>query len=162
MAGNTEAGRSFARRDQLLKLQSQIQKLWEEEKIFEATARSTPPDPDEKFFGNFPYPYMNRFLHLGHAFSLSKLEFAAGYHRLCGRNVLLPFAFHCTGMPIKASADKLAREMEQYGNPPLFPSEEDFTDEIEESKIEEGNLVAPDKFKSKRSKATAKSGREKF
>ncbi|PKU63219.1 leucine--tRNA ligase, cytoplasmic-like [Dendrobium catenatum] len=118
MAANTEAGRSFARRDQLLKIQSQIQKLWEEEKIFEATARSAPPDPGEKFFGNFPYPYMNGFLHLGHAFSLSKLEFAATYHRLCGRNVLLPFAFHCTGMPIKTSADKLAREMEQYGNPP--------------------------------------------
>ncbi|KAI0498646.1 hypothetical protein KFK09_019536 [Dendrobium nobile] len=46
-------------------------------------------------------------------------------------------------MPIKASADKLAIEMEQYGNPPLFPSEEDFTDEIEESKIEEGNLFTP-------------------
>ena len=27
---------------------------------------------DEKFFGNFPYPYMNGLLHLGHAFSLSK------------------------------------------------------------------------------------------
>jgi|MesohylFT_1024984.scaffolds.fasta_scaffold115545_1 leucyl-tRNA synthetase len=28
--------------------------------------------PDEKFFGNFPYPYMNGLLHLGHGFSLSK------------------------------------------------------------------------------------------
>lgn len=27
----------------------------------------------EKFFGNFPYPYMNGLLHLGHAFSLSKV-----------------------------------------------------------------------------------------
>ena len=26
-----------------------------------------------KFFGNFPYPYMNGLLHLGHAFSLSKV-----------------------------------------------------------------------------------------
>ena len=26
-----------------------------------------------KFFGNFPYPYMNGMLHLGHAFSLSKV-----------------------------------------------------------------------------------------
>jgi hypothetical protein len=25
----------------------------------------------------------------------------------------LPFAFHCTGMPIKASANKLAREIQQ-------------------------------------------------
>ena len=30
--------------------------------------------PDEKFFGNFPYPYMNGLLHLGHAFSLSKVS----------------------------------------------------------------------------------------
>jgi hypothetical protein len=28
----------------------------------------------EKFFGNFPYPYMNGLLHLGHAFSLSKVR----------------------------------------------------------------------------------------
>ena len=26
-----------------------------------------------KFFGNFPYPYMNGLLHLGHGFSLSKV-----------------------------------------------------------------------------------------
>lgn len=26
-----------------------------------------------KFFGTFPYPYMNGMLHLGHAFSLSKV-----------------------------------------------------------------------------------------
>ena len=28
---------------------------------------------EEKFFGNFPYPYMNGLLHLGHGFSLSKV-----------------------------------------------------------------------------------------
>ncbi len=97
-----------------------------------------------KFFGNFPYPYMNGMLHLGHAFSLSKvhirqthavwcmlyirlmlkhqnccsaarcisnihlkvsaclqLEFATAFHRLCGKKVLFPQGFHCTGMPIK-------------------------------------------------------------
>lgn len=30
-----------------------------------------------------------------------QLEFASAYHRLCGRKVLFPQAFHCTGMPIK-------------------------------------------------------------
>jgi hypothetical protein len=30
--------------------------------------------PAGKFFGNFPYPYMNGLLHLGHAFSLSKVK----------------------------------------------------------------------------------------
>ncbi|TYG74399.1 hypothetical protein ES288_D04G180000v1 [Gossypium darwinii] len=92
-------------------------------KMFQAEPAEKPPQPGEKFFGNFPFPYMNGFLHLGHAFSLSKLEFAAAYHRLRGANVLLPFAFHCTGMPIKASADKLAREIQQFGNPPTFPHE---------------------------------------
>ena len=41
--------------------------------------------------------------------------------RLRGKRVLFPFAFHCTGMPIMASADKLKREMEQYGYPPALP-----------------------------------------
>jgi leucyl-tRNA synthetase len=64
---------------------------------------------------------MNGMLHLGHAFSLSKLEFASAYHRLKGDEVLFPFAFHCTGMPIKASADKIKNEMAKFGNPPVFP-----------------------------------------
>lgn len=48
-----------------------------------------------------------------------------GFQRLKGRKCLFPFGFHCTGMPIKACADKLAREIEQFGNPPMFPSEEE-------------------------------------
>lgn len=39
-----------------------------------------------------------------------------------GKKILFPFGFHCTGMPIKACADKLKREMEDYGNPPVFPA----------------------------------------
>jgi hypothetical protein len=30
-----------------------------------------------------------------------QLEFAAAYHRLCGKRVLFPQGYHCTGMPIK-------------------------------------------------------------
>ncbi|CAK9168177.1 unnamed protein product [Ilex paraguariensis] len=125
-----ESGKSFARRYWLLKIQSQVQKWWEDGDVFRADSKVEPPKPGEKFFGNFPFPYMNGYLHLGHAFSLSKLEFAAAYKRLCGANVLLPFAFHCTGMPIKASADKLKREIEKFGFPPVFPivNEEDSND----------------------------------
>uniref|UniRef100_A0A6B2KWU0 leucine--tRNA ligase n=1 Tax=Arcella intermedia TaxID=1963864 RepID=A0A6B2KWU0_9EUKA len=73
--------------------------------------------------GTFPYPYMNGRLHLGHAFTAGKVDFMTGYQRLKGKKALFPFAFHCTGMPIKACADKLKREMELYGNPPQFPVE---------------------------------------
>jgi leucyl-tRNA synthetase len=64
-----------------------------------------------KYFLTFPYPYMNGCLHLGHAFSFSKCEFTARYQRMAGKNVLLPFGFHCTGMPIPACADKLKKEL---------------------------------------------------
>lgn len=43
---------------------------------------------------------------------------------LCGKRVLFPQAFHCTGMPIKACADKLDRELATYGVPPKFPDPE--------------------------------------
>ncbi|XP_062232489.1 leucine--tRNA ligase, cytoplasmic-like [Phragmites australis] len=155
-----DGGNCFARRDLLVQIQDEMQKLWEESKVFEANSGDKPPSPGEKFFGNFTYPYMNGVLHLGHAFTLSKLEFAAAYHRLCGSNVLVPFAFHCTGMPIKASADKLAREMEQYGNPPVFPSVDK-----DDSKTNGNNSSWSDlnkHYKSRRSKAVAKSGSHKF
>ena len=54
-----------------------------------------------KWMGTFPVPYMNGSLHLGHAFSISKVEFGAGYQRMLGKRVLFPHGFHVTGMPIK-------------------------------------------------------------
>ncbi|OMO58000.1 Aminoacyl-tRNA synthetase, class Ia [Corchorus capsularis] len=158
----TEGGKSFARRDKLLEIESKARVQWDKNRVFEAEAHEKPPQPGEKFFGNFPFPYMNGYLHLGHAFSLSKLEFAAAYHRLRGANVLLPFAFHCTGMPIKASADKLAREIREFGNPPVFRHEVvDEEPNPKEESTQDAN-VAPDKFKGKKSKAASKSGGQMF
>ncbi|TKY71842.1 Leucine--tRNA ligase [Spatholobus suberectus] len=133
----SEAGKSFARRDCLREIDSKVQKWGEEKEVFRA-------EPGEKFFGNFPFPYMNGYLHLGHAFSLSKLEFAAAFHPLRGTNVLLPFAFHCTAMPIKASADKLAREIQPFGNPPVFPTE---IQQQQQQEVFNSNGAPPDKFK---------------
>ncbi|CAH1098943.1 unnamed protein product [Psylliodes chrysocephalus] len=141
----------------LQKIEKDIQQRWKDQKIFEVDAPADPKKSnDEKFFCNFPYPYMNGRLHLGHTFSLSKCEFAVRYQRLKGKRVQFPFGFHCTGMPIKACADKLKREMELYGNPPKFPEIE------EEVKVEERDGIPKDKSKSKKSKAVAKAGTAKF
>ena len=92
-------------------METRYQARWEKERVFEVNAPTaeetkglSPAEIHEKFpkwFGNFPYPYMNGSLHLGHAFTISKIEFAAGFQRMLGKRVLFPHGFHCTGMPIK-------------------------------------------------------------
>jgi len=47
----------------------------------------------------------------GHAYSISKCEYQVRYQRQKGKNVLFPFSFHCTGMPIQASSVRLTREI---------------------------------------------------
>ncbi len=104
------------RRSKLRDIERQMREKWDREDTF----REDAPDPAadagaEKFFCTFPYPYMNGRLHLGHAFTITKADFAAGYHRLKGRRVLFPFAFHCTGMPIQAAAYKLKQQIQRVG-----------------------------------------------
>ena len=108
--------KSFARRDHLTNIEKKVQKKWAAEKVYESNVDERP-----KYLITFPYPYMNGRLHLGHAFSLTKAEFTARFQRLLGKNVLFPFAFHCTGMPIQAAANKLKEEMATFGCPPVFP-----------------------------------------
>lgn len=119
----------------LQKIEQEVQARWAKDRIYEEDAPKQPKkSPDEKFLCTFPFPYMNGRLHLGHTFSLSKCEFAVRYQRLKGKRVLFPFGFHCTGMPIKACADKLKREMEAFGCPPKFP-EEEIQQVVEESDV---------------------------
>eukprot|EP00980_Cylindrotheca_fusiformis_P029455 scaffold23479_cov143-Cylindrotheca_fusiformis.AAC.5 len=94
------AAKGTAKRDALRENEIAVQKRWEEEKAFEVD----PSDDKDKenFMVTFPYPYSNGHLHIGHAFSLTKAMFRAQYERHQGKQVLFPFAFHCTGMPIQA------------------------------------------------------------
>jgi len=98
---------------------------------------------------------MNGRLHLGHAFSLTKAEFAACYKRLRGFNVLFPFGFHCTGMPIQAAANKLKNEIKTFGNPPQFPND-DVAEVKETSSLEQQVAAMAKKGKAKKAKVVSK------
>jgi len=154
---------STVRRDQLLALQTASQQKWADAKIYEVdappNASQIPNKNSQKFMVTFPYPYMNGFLHLGHAFSLSKAEFAAAYHSMKGKYVLFPFGFHCTGMPIQAAANKLKREMEKYGIPPQFPEEEPASTSTNANDKPGTEQAGGSRVKSK---VAAKTGRAKF
>lgn len=96
---NSSNNKGTFKRDALRANEATIQKEWEVSSVFASDATT---ENDEHFLVTFPYPYMNGVLHIGHAFSLTKAVFRAQYERHQGKNVLFPFAFHCTGMPIQA------------------------------------------------------------
>ena len=97
------APKGTAKRDALRANEIAVQQKWADAKVFEAN----PKPGEESFMVTFPYPYSNGHLHIGHAFSLTKAIFRAQYERHQGKNVLFPFAFHCTGMPIQAVSNEM-------------------------------------------------------
>lgn len=103
--------KSSVRRDTLIKNEREAQKIWADLKMNE----SNPIKDKKKYMITFPYPYMNGRIHVGHVFSLLKSEFMARYKRVRGFNVLFPFGFHCTGMPICAAALRLKEEIQVKG-----------------------------------------------
>ncbi|MFW9855344.1 MAG: leucine--tRNA ligase [Candidatus Thorarchaeota archaeon] len=79
------------------------QQRWEEAGVFNAD-----PDPSRpKFFLTFPYPYVNGSVHMGHGYSILKVDFLARLKRMLGYNVLFPQGFHATGEPIVGMAKRL-------------------------------------------------------
>ncbi len=75
---------------------------WEDSKVFESN-----PDKRPKFFVNFPYPYMNSLMHIGHFYTIMRVEALARYKRMRGFNVLFPQGWHCTGSPIENAAQRI-------------------------------------------------------
>lgn len=123
----TEGSKGTAKRDTIRRIEQTVQARWKEDHAFEQDAPEDAAEFEakEKFMATFPYPYMNGMFHLGHGFTACKAEFAIGFEAMRGKRALWPFGFHCTGMPIKASADKIRGEIAKFGNPPVFPVEEE-------------------------------------
>jgi leucyl-tRNA synthetase len=90
-------------------IEKKWQQQWEEAKLFEAN-----PDPaKKKYFVTFPYPYMNGYMHIGHSYTLMRVEAMARFKRMQGYNVLFPQGWHCTGSPITSAAQRIAEGEEK-------------------------------------------------
>uniref|UniRef100_A0A6C0C6N5 Leucyl-tRNA synthetase n=1 Tax=viral metagenome TaxID=1070528 RepID=A0A6C0C6N5_9ZZZZ len=94
--------------DVLIKNEKQIQETWKKNQSTIAVV----DNEKKKCFLTFPFPYQNGALHLGHAYTISKVEFYARFKKITGYNVLFPYGFHGTGMPIVASAVKLRETLD--------------------------------------------------
>ncbi len=86
------------------KIEQKWKQKWIDAKLFEAV-----PDSRKKCFVTFPFPYVNGPLHIGHGFTLTRLDVYARFKRMQGYNVLFPFAFHATGEPILGVAERLEK-----------------------------------------------------
>ncbi|KAK4102494.1 leucyl-tRNA synthetase [Parathielavia hyrcaniae] len=164
------------KRDSLVEIEKKYQRMWEENGVFEVDAPSVDDfplgsiSPDElrekfpKFFGTIAYPYMNGRLHAGHAFSFSKIEFHTGFERMRGKRALFPLGYHCTGLPIKASADKLVKEVDMFGKEFERYKEEESLAEVAAAAAptQKGPKEDLTKFNAKKGKAAAKTVKAKY
>lgn len=165
------------KRDALIKEEQKYQQKWAEAKVFEPDAPSLEDEPFDtttpdqlhqkypKFNGNFAYPYMNGSLHAGHGFTASKVEFTAGFARMQGKRTLFPLGYHVTGMPIKACADKLVREVELFGKHFERCPVEDVVDDHPAdppAPTQAETKTDVTKFSAKKGKAAAKSVKTKY
>jgi leucyl-tRNA synthetase len=165
------------KRDTLIAEEKKYQQQWADQGVFNPDAPSLEEEdfdsttPEQlhknhpKWFGCFAYPYMNGTLHAGHGFTASKVEFTAGFQRMTGKRVLFPLGYHVTGMPIKACADKLVREIEMFGKDFKRCSADDVIDSsVPEPPAPTQAETKTDvtKFKAHKGKAAAKTVKTKY
>lgn len=163
----------------MIAIEKKYQQKWKEDRVFEVDAPTIDEVPlhsisaaelrekTPKFFGCMAYPYMNGTLHAGHTFSASKVEFAVGVARMQGKRALFPMGFHCTGMPIKACADKLINEIAKFGKDfSGYKEEEEAAATVADAKpaVPAAKQTKEDitKFTTNKSKANAKTAKMKY
>ncbi|MDH5448521.1 MAG: leucine--tRNA ligase [Candidatus Bathyarchaeota archaeon] len=87
----------------LHQIEAKWQKAWEKTKVFEAN-----PDPKrKKCFVTFPYSYANGPVHVGHAFTATRVDAYARFKRMQGYNVLFPWAWHWTGTTVAGASERV-------------------------------------------------------
>ena len=83
-------------------IESKWQKVWREERVFEAE-----PDGRPKKTITVAYPYPNSPQHIGHGRTYTLADVDARFWRMRGFNVLFPMGFHYTGTPILGMAKRV-------------------------------------------------------
>ncbi|MHB8604893.1 MAG: leucine--tRNA ligase [Thermoplasmatota archaeon] len=97
----------------LAEIESKWQRRWTEARVYEpdapltVSASAAGDASGGKFFATYPYSYMNAFAHVGHAFTMGRVDFFVRYQRMLGKRALFPFAYHVTGTPIAAAANRV-------------------------------------------------------
>ncbi len=96
--------------DSTKQIEDKWRSLWESSRVFEAD-----PNPEKrKMLVTFPYPYMNGPLHVGHAFTASRVDVYARFRRMQGYNVLWPWGWHWTGQPLLGASQRVAKGDEAF------------------------------------------------
>lgn len=88
-----------------LSIEKKWQEIWEQQHVYEADVDKK----RKKFFATFPFPYMSGPVHVGTAYTLTRLDVICRFKRHLGYNVLLPFAWHWTGVTIAGVSERIKR-----------------------------------------------------
>ncbi|WP_341529728.1 isoleucine--tRNA ligase [Nostoc sp. UHCC 0302] len=107
---------SFDMRANALKREPEIQKFWEENKIYDRLSEN---NPGELFILHDGPPYANGSLHIGHALNKILKDIINRYQLLQGRKVRYVPGWDCHGLPIELKVLQNMKSAERQNLTPL-------------------------------------------
>ncbi|ARV58677.1 isoleucine--tRNA ligase [Nostocales cyanobacterium HT-58-2] len=107
---------NFDMRANAVKREPEIQKFWEENKIYERLSQN---NPGELFILHDGPPYANGSLHLGHALNKILKDIINRYQLLRGRKVRYVPGWDCHGLPIELKVLQNMKSAERQNLTPL-------------------------------------------